>query len=127
MEKKLMIIDDSMLDILLVQRTLEINNYTGKMSVAETVSDAISEINDSLENNKPLPDVILLDMFFARESGIDFLNYFENIEESLRANVKIAVISATSLLLEQENVLERVNVVRMVDKPFTYSQISDLI
>jgi len=125
--KKLMIVDDSLLDIHLVERTLEINDFGGQIVIADTISDAVSEMAKWLTNGQPLPDLILLDMFYPKETAMDFLNYFEGIDEHLQKTVKIAVISATKPLFDQDEMLKRPGVVRILDKPFSYNQISDLI
>ena len=67
-------------------KKLEFNEVTAVASV----EGALMLLQDAVEGSKPVPDLVLLDLSFARESGFEVLRYWKSHQDKLN-NTRIVV------------------------------------
>jgi CheY-like chemotaxis protein len=54
------------------------------------VPTAVLRLQDAVEGKKPVPDLVLLDLAFTRESGFEVLRYWKSNREALK-NTNVVV------------------------------------
>lgn len=60
------------------------------IDAANNVAGALITLQDAVDGKKPLPDLIVLDLSFTRESGFEVLRYWKSNKNSLK-NTRIVV------------------------------------
>ncbi|MFC5623246.1 response regulator [Algoriphagus winogradskyi] len=93
MKKKILVVEDSMINRLMLQRFLEVNNF--QVQVASNGIDAIDQINTD-----NLPDIIVTDLKMPYMDGYQFLKVLR--ENTITRKLPIIAISAFDLLSEEE-------------------------
>lgn len=64
-----------------------------QVEAANTVAGAMLHLQDAVEEKKPAPNLILLDLSFTRESGFEVLRYWKSNRDHLK-DTKIVVWTA---------------------------------
>ncbi|WP_339865835.1 response regulator [uncultured Algoriphagus sp.] len=93
MKKKILVVEDSMISRLMLQRFLEVNDF--QVQVASNGIDAIDQINTD-----NLPDIIVTDLKMPYMDGYQFLKVLR--ENTITRKLPIIAISAFDLLSEEE-------------------------
>lgn len=55
-----------------------------EIDAANNVPGALVTLQDAVDGKKPLPDLVLLDLSFTRESGFEVLRYWKSNKESMK-------------------------------------------
>ena len=93
MKKKILVVEDNMINRLMLQRFLEINDF--QVQIACNGVDAIEKIN---VNN--LPDIIITDLQMPYMDGYQFLRAIRENENT--STLPVIAISAFDLLSEEQ-------------------------
>tara|TARA_R110002124_G_scaffold152932_1_gene319888 strand:- start:256 stop:648 length:393 start_codon:yes stop_codon:yes gene_type:complete len=93
MKKKILVVEDSMISRLMLQRFLEVNDF--QVQVASNGIDAIDQIKTD-----NLPDIIVTDLKMPYMDGYQFLKVLR--ENTMTKKLPIIAISAFDLLSEEE-------------------------
>lgn len=54
------------------------------VDAVNNVAGALMILQDGVDGNKPLPDLVLLDLSFTQESGFEVLRYWKSNKESMK-------------------------------------------
>lgn len=119
----ILLVEDNTLDAMLIERTLEINGYQGKVSIMGNVDEAVNYIKFIVGSGISIPKVIILDMFLEDGYGYEFLDFLDTIE----ADVKVIVITAIRQLVDVKSLEANKNVISVLDKPFRYEKFVELL
>jgi len=93
MKKKILVVEDNMINRLMLQRFLEVNDF--QVQVASNGIDAIDQLNTD-----SLPDIIVTDLKMPYMDGYQFLKALR--ENKKTRKVPIIAISSFDLLSEEE-------------------------
>ena len=116
MKKKILVVEDNMINRLMLQRYLEISGYN-----VHTASNGIDAIDQLKANN--LPDLIVTDLEMPYMNGYQFLKRLR--EHKPTSQVPVIAISAYDLILEEE--LHGHSFDQYIYKPFPLIQLRDEI
>lgn len=61
-----------------------------EIDAANNVAGALVTLQDAVDGKKPFPNLVLLDLSFAQESGFELLRYWKSNKDSMR-NTRIVV------------------------------------
>ncbi len=93
----IMLIDDNEVDLYLHEKYLRLNQIASNTSAFGNVDEALSYLQDN--DDKPFPDVILLDIQMPALDGFDFIYKFKKFPLKLRQNTNIIMVTIELLLI----------------------------
>lgn len=83
------IIDDDPIYVFTTRKRLEMNDLCDRILIFNNGKDAYEALKKMIDNNEPLPEVILLDINMPVWDGWDFLNEFESLATNQQVNIFI--------------------------------------
>lgn len=117
---QILLVEDSQLDAMLFERTLQINGFQGNIKSCVAISDAIDHIKNTPNDLK----LIVLDMFLNGDYGGELLSFLSEPDYS---HIKVVVVTASKPLIDNEPILSCSNVIGILDKPFNYDDFVSLV
>ncbi|TWO32705.1 response regulator [Seonamhaeicola sediminis] len=110
---KILLIEDDMIEVMKLNRTISKLNLSHKIVEANNGEEALK----ILQNKSDLPDIILLDLNMPKLNGIEFLNILKN-DEVLKYIPTIILTTSNN----QKDLLEcyRIGIAGYVLKPLKY-------
>ena len=93
--KRTLIIDDDEIFVFGLTKLIQIKSLADDIVVKENGHKAINYIITLAEENKPLPELILLDLNMPILDGWGFLDRFKDLEESLHRKMEINIMSSS--------------------------------
>ena len=113
-----MLIDDNIHDNFFHERALKKADVADKIIIKESTESALSFLKDTQDATYILPDIILLDINMPIMNGWDFLEKYEELEQSLRSKV-IYLLSSSENPLDQERAKDSPLISGILPKPLT--------
>jgi CheY-like chemotaxis protein len=111
----ILLVEDDMLDIMQIERTLKKLNIIHKLYIARNGQEALSLLRgESMEKIQPLPSLIMLDINLPRMDGFEFLSILRQDQELKDIRV---FIMTTSDQEEDKNVAKNLGVSGYIVKP----------
>ena len=92
--KKVLLIDDNEIDNFINERMISASQFSAEVIVKNSTDDSIAYLQ-SLSDLTEFPQVIFLDLNMPGKDGFVFLNEFESLNDELKANCKIIVLSSS--------------------------------
>ena len=124
--KKLVIIDDDPIDQYVKKHALRGKDYFDTTTYTVYGSLILDYIEENRAKPEKLPDVIILDLNMPVFSGWDFLDRFQQMQESIQKNIKVYVLSSSIRPSDKENA-ERYPFVRSyISKPLEAGMIDNI-
>ncbi|HYG39929.1 MAG TPA: response regulator [Cytophagales bacterium] len=119
----ILLVEDDLLDVINVQRTLAKINLTHKLFVAKNGEEALAMIKgDSSVKINPLPDIILLDINMPKMDGLEFLSILRAHEEF--KDIKVFIITTSNEDLDKES-SQKLGVSGYIVKPLSLNSGKD--
>lgn len=122
--ERVILIDDSDIDLIIQRRFLEVFNFTTELVQYKSAEEALDFLK-KLNGNAP-PDVIFLDLNMPEMDGFDFLNDFNTLPDSIKDPIKIVVLSSSTNVSDRNEVLAHKNVIHYITKPIKQTDIEDV-
>ncbi len=122
--EKVILIDDSDIDLIIQRRFLEVFNFTTELVQYRSAEEALDFLR-ALNGNAP-PDVIFLDLNMPEMDGFDFLDDFKTLPENIKNNTKIVVLSSSTNVKDRNEAFENKNVIHFITKPIKQTDIEDV-
>jgi len=92
--KKVLLIDDNEIDNFINERMISASNFSSEVIVKNSTDESVIYLK-SLSDVNEFPQVIFLDLNMPGKDGFSFLSEFENLNEGLKLNCKIIVLSSS--------------------------------
>ena len=90
-----MLIDEDDIDNIINQKIIESNNFSDRIQVHQTGSDALAFLSKNEDNPENLPDLIFLDINMPIMDGFQFLEEFEKLGTPIKEKCKIIMLSSS--------------------------------
>jgi CheY-like chemotaxis protein len=92
MFQKLMIIDDSAIDRLIIKKTVIEHKFTNELIELESATEALNYLQSQKEN----PELIFLDLLMPDMDGFQFLDEYEKLPEGIKRRNIVIITSSIS-------------------------------
>jgi CheY-like chemotaxis protein len=93
--KFVMLIDEDEIDNIINQKIIESNNFSERVMVFQTGTDALDFLRVNAKIAENLPDLIFLDINMPIMDGFQFLEEFEKLESPILDKSKIIMLSSS--------------------------------
>lgn len=90
-----MIIDDYPINLRIAEMVIKRNGFFDKVTTYLEAEQALSYITINQKDAESLPDVILLDLQMPFMDGWQFLDKFEEIQESLCKHIQLFILTSS--------------------------------
>lgn len=90
-----MLIDEDEIDNIINQKIIESNNFSEKVMVFQTGTDALDFLRTNSKIAENLPDLIFLDINMPIMDGFQFLEEFEKLDSPILDKSKIIMLSSS--------------------------------
>lgn len=94
--KKIMLVDDDCMFILIHRRMLELSGITAEIQTASSGKEALELLLESEKAKDALPDVILLDLTMPGMDGFEFLANLEKLHIPEADKMKIIIVTSSA-------------------------------
>lgn len=122
--KKVVLIDDSDIDLFIQKRFLEVNEFSAEIEMYNSANEAFKSLNKA--SRESAPDAIFLDLNMPDADGFAFLKKFSSLPDSVTHKSRIVVLTSSESNIDRDYVLSFHEVIHFITKPLTTSDIDDL-
>ncbi|WP_044201989.1 response regulator [Flammeovirga sp. OC4] len=124
---KVLIVDDSAADIFIMKRVINRAEVTNEVIEKYGVQEALDYLSTKENNEYPNPNIIFLDINMPNKTGWDFLDEYEKLDMSMRADVIICMITTSKDPSERDRAKKFKIVGDFLLKPLTKEKIFEII
>jgi CheY-like chemotaxis protein len=93
--KNVLLVDDDFVFTFLNKKIISSLKFVNEIDTAQNGLQAIELLNASVDNDKPLPDIILLDLNMPIMDGFGFLDAFRNLRHPQKDRIKIIIVTSS--------------------------------
>lgn len=119
LHKIAMLVDDNEIDIFIVKKMFEQNQFSGRVIIRNSGAEALDYLIGEYEGNRNLPNVIFLDLFMPKMDGYEFLIEYSKLPEMLKKQCKIVILSVLVNPSEIKKLKSNKDVFEILEKPLT--------
>ncbi len=120
-----MLIDDDSSTNFLHQATVELTGITDHVSITRNGIEALSYLNNNTDPNYRKPSIIFLDINMPRMDGFQFLEEYNKLDDSLKAEVVFVMLTSSALEEDEQRAIE-MGVHEYITKPLTENHIINI-
>ena len=133
-EKKyhaVMLVDDNEIDNLINQKMIEASNIADHIFVHSGAKSAIEFLKNIEKLAKGpvslyLPEIIFLDIDMPLMDGFQFLDEFEKMSDSIKANCKVVMLTSSLNPQDMNKAKKNQFVLKYINKPLTQENLKKL-
>ena len=118
-----LLIDDNLVDRFVHRRLLEHHKLAKEIIELGDGKEALEYLKEALEGNKPMPDLILLDLMMPEMDGFEFLKHYEIWVQRSKVRPFLFMVSSTEDDRDLQRARENRHIIKLLRKPL----IPDLI
>ena len=116
-KKRIMIVDDNIIDQMITSRILKINYTYGEIVTMMGAAEALDYLDDHINEPALLPNLILLDLDMPSINGFGFLERFNKYSSSIKNACPVVVLTASQVVSDIEKIKTHPDVVKLINKP----------
>ncbi|TVQ65297.1 MAG: response regulator [Balneolaceae bacterium] len=121
---QVLLVEDNDITVLLTNRLIEKTEKVNEVTVCYNGKEAYDKIQEMLENGKPLPEILLLDLVMPVWDGWEFLERFTPLKESEQVEIFILTSSISKEDMEKAERFGLMN--NYLVKPISFSKLNEL-
>ncbi|HDZ04262.1 hypothetical protein LCGC14_0239880 [marine sediment metagenome] len=122
MGKVFLVIDDDMVSQFTARYAVQQSNFDAQIYVCDSATEALNLLTELKEENKPIPDYILLDLIMPEMTGWEFIDELQNHNGSLN-QMKIFIMSAFTNAKDRERAKNHIAIDGYYEKPISRNMI----
>lgn len=123
-----LLIDDDEINNLICMKIIRKNDFAKNVETCLGAKQALNYLHDTLtgENEKPLPDLIFLDINMPAMNGWDFLEQYEKIPELNRKEIILVMLSSSMYVDDINRAKTYDSVSDYITKPLTAAHLQQI-
>jgi CheY-like chemotaxis protein len=123
-EVKLLVIDDDDINIFIIKKIVEKTGYAANMVAKSNGQSAIDHLTGLIENNQPLPNLILIDINMPILNGWEFLNAYDKL--NIETDIDMYMLSSSVYENDLEKARTYKTVKGFISKPLSIERLIEL-
>ena len=120
----ILLIDDSDFDNLINEQIVKVSGFASTVTIKQSAMEALDFLRSF--NTQNLPSIIFLDLMMPIMDGFDFLEEFDKLEDHVRNNCKVVVISSSIDRDDIERAQSNKYVIKFISKPLRKEELDDI-
>lgn len=124
--QRVLIIDDSEIDVLVNRRLMELTRFASEIHVTSSGEEGLKFLADECGSSSHAPDWIFLDMHLTGMSGYEFIEEFKKLPEYITHKTKVMVLSVFNKPEHLKKIFENCFVAGQIEKPLTQQALKDI-
>lgn len=121
---KVVLIDDSEIDLFIQRRFLEVFNFSRQLQTFVSAKEALQWL--STLDSDSMPQLIFLDLNMPDIDGFGFLLNFSQLPAAKRDGIRVVILTSSNSRSDLDKALAFENVVHFITKPLKQSDIETL-
>lgn len=124
--KKVLLVDDNEMFRFLNGKILEKSGLTERVESTHSAREALSRLLEMTSSLCELPDIVILDLMMPDMDGMEFIQQFLQLPETITRRVKIALLSSYISPEDRAMSLSYAPVIDVIDKPLNNEKLLNL-
>jgi len=121
------VVDDDSVYQFTATRTLKATHMADQILQFQNGKDALTFLKDEHDHNRPLPDIIFLDLNMPITDGWAFLDAFHEFRNRLSKEITIYVVSSSIDPRDRNRARKYPEVTDYIEKPISISKFSEVL
>jgi CheY-like chemotaxis protein len=126
MYKNVMVIDDSHFDRLIAQKVIQLSKFSQNVITIDCPLKGLERLSVIGSSPDQIPEVIFLDISMPGTDGFGFLEKLEHIDQSIKDNIKIHMLSSSIDPEDIKRAKKSKYVFSFISKPLTIEKLLNL-
>lgn len=120
----LLIIDDDELNLFIISRTIEKTGYEVELVSKNDGQEALEFLVELMDNDKPLPDLIFVDIHMPVMNGWEFLEHYGHINR--KNNIPVYMLSSSVYDMDRARAKTFDTLKDFISKPIYVAQLAKI-
>ncbi len=126
MYNRVLVLDDSEIDLYVSQRLIEKYCFAKEVILIESAREALKFLHSNADNESELPDLIFVDINMPEMSGFQFLESFSILPNSVQEKCAIVMLTTSVHPADQEKAERNPQVTAYITKPLSEDKLSEV-
>lgn len=128
MKKSIWVIDDDMIYQMIMKKLIEKCEYFEDITIFSNGEEAFHALKSKLENDKKLPDIILLDIEMPIMDGWEFMAQIDLFGDNFKEKqIDIFILSSSIAIGDRLKAENNPNVLGYITKPISLEDLEKII
>jgi CheY-like chemotaxis protein len=126
MYKKVMLIDDSDMNLFITRSLIRQTGFAIEVRVKKSADNALEYLRRFAQTPSELPEIIFLDINMPGMNGFHFLEQFGKLNTATRTKCQIIMLSSASDISGIQRAIGNIYVNRYIEKPLDALKLFDI-
>ena len=125
--REILLIDDSESDNFIHSRVIKKAKVTAKVTIKYSGEEGLDYLRTLINEDYPRPDLIFLDINMPGIDGFEFLKNYEQLEDTQKADVVIAMLTTSTSPVDREKAGHFELLHHFDNKPLTHDNLMKIL
>jgi CheY-like chemotaxis protein len=126
-KKTIWVVDDDAIYQTIIHKLIQKSGVFSALSSFINGKEAITALNNSLENDDSLPDIILLDINMPVMDGWEFMEEIKRIKSKINKKIIIYIVSSSIALEDKNKSKTFTDIIGYIPKPISVADLLSIV